>query len=154
MREYVSSDGTDTQDESAPVSFGLDGETFVVDNLSAGPIAELAQMMSSMTGEDVDGIRSIAFIADFFKLILDPLVYRRFMNHTRKYKTRPEVFMNIIQGVFEDLTDRPTVPQSDYSDGLRNITPRLTADLPPTVAHRLEGRPDLQLAVLAAQEAM
>lgn len=108
----------------APVTFTLDGFTYTCRELGALELSEMARMH----GLPADDPRSVAFMAETFEALLGTQMYREFRMRCGQFQTPPEMFVTIIQGVFEDFSDRPTGPQSAYSDGLRNTDTRSTDD--------------------------
>jgi len=132
-----------------PVEFELDGIVYTCRELGPLEISEIARMQGLPTTDP----RSMAFMAELFETLLGVAQYKTFRFNAGQFETRPEVFVDIIQGIFEDLTTRnPTVP-SDSSDGLDTGEMNSMDDSYSRALAQLEGRPDLQMAVLRSQEA-
>jgi hypothetical protein len=145
MRKYVSAKPTA---QPNPVTFDLDDTTYLCREL--GPL-ELSQI-ARLHGASAESPEAMAFMAEFFEMVLGEGQYRAFLRHCGKFETQPEVFVSIIEGIFEDMTNRPTVPPSDSSDGRENTGTNSTVDSSSRAMELLAGRPDLQQAVLQAQK--
>jgi hypothetical protein len=133
-----------------PVVFELDDVKYICRDLTILELSEIAKM----SGEPVDSPKSAAFIAEFFELVLGRAQYRTFLDATGKAQTQPEEFMEIIQGVFEEMTTKNTSPLSAFSDGQRTTGSASTDDASSRVMRRYEnaGRPDLMAAIRTTQE--
>jgi hypothetical protein len=125
----------------------LDGTTFECRELGPLEISEIAQLQ----GVAADSAKAVAFMSEFFASILGPTQYPAFREMTVRNTTKPEILVEIIQGIFEDFTNRPTVQPSESSDGLPNIETKSSDALSDRVIERLKGRPDLQTAVILAR---
>jgi hypothetical protein len=82
--------------------------------------------------------------------------WAEFEAHATKAKADDEDLMGVVQRVMALMSERPTIPASDYSDGPPEITPTSeAASSSLAVVHRLksQGRPDLALAVVRSQTA-
>jgi hypothetical protein len=145
MRKYVSKKPTA---QPAPVTFDLDETTYICRELGPLELSEIARLHNT----PADSPEAMAFMAEFFEMILGASQYRDFRRNSARFETQPEVFVEIIQGIFEDMTNRPTVPPSDSSDGRENTGTNSTADSSSRAMELLQGRPDLQQAVLQAQK--
>jgi hypothetical protein len=143
MREYTSGQPTDLPD---PVGFKLDGIDYVCRQLGPLELSEVARLQ----GQAADSPEAMAFMADFFRMALGAGQYHTFRENVGKFETRVDVFVEIIQGIFEDFANLPTSPPSDSSDGRLSTEPKSTGDSFSRVMSRLEGRPDLQMAVIDA----
>jgi hypothetical protein len=144
MRKYVSEKATE---QPVPIDFDLDGVTYICREL--GPL-ELSQI-ARMHGADANSPESIAFMAEFFEMVLGAGQYREFFRNCGKFETNPDIFVHIIEGIFEDMTNRPTMPPSDSSDGRVSTGTNSTVDSSSQAMELLAGRPDLQQVVLQAQ---
>lgn len=136
-----------------PIDFELDGIIYVCKEQTPLQLSEMMRMQ----GLPADSDESMAFIANVFRSLLGN-EYNTFLNNVGKFSTRIEVFVEIIQGIFQDINDRdaseiPTIPQSDYSDGLRTTDSNSTEDYSARAMRLLKDRPDLQVAILRAKEA-
>ena len=149
-RSYSSGDPVEV---SYPIDFELDGIVYVCQELT---VLQLSEMMR-MQGLPTESSESQAFIANTFRTLLGDQ-YDTFLKNVGKFTTRIEVFVKIIQGIFQDIQERdaeavPTSPQSTYSDGLRTTDTNSTDDLSSQAMHLLKDRPDLQVAILRAKGA-
>lgn len=110
------------------IPFGLDKETFHItlrsDADSALEWSELAATAMLEGDADLESPEGAAFIARFFKLVMEPGEYRRFRNHMRVNHTDAEVLGEIMtsiqdemEDVIEDEAERPTEQPSRSSTG-------------------------------------
>jgi len=131
-----------------PVDFELDEVVYICRELGPLEISEIARMH----GAPADDPKSLAFMAELFETLLGAQQYRVFRANAGRFETRPEIFIEIIQGVFEDMTSRNPTERSVSSDGSESDGTNSTGDLSSRVMSRLEGRPDLQMAIELARE--
>jgi hypothetical protein len=129
------------------ITFELDGYTYTCRELGPLELSEVARLQ----GRPADSPEALAFMAEFFTMLLGRDQYDLFRQRCADFGTGITVFVAIIQGVFIDFTERPTRPLSDSSDGQRRTDTPSSADSSSPVMQRLDGRPDLQTAVLHAQ---
>lgn len=148
VREYDSGTPEEMLD---PIKFKLDGYTYVCRELGALELSEIARMH----GRPADSPESIAFMAELFETLLGQGQYREFRQRCGQFQTKPERFVSIIQGVFEDFANRRSGEQSDSSDGSATIQNGSGDDSSLRAMQILEERerPDLQQAVVSAQRA-
>jgi len=132
-----------------PVTFELDGTEYTCRELTALELSQVARMH----GQDASSPESLAFMAEFFEMLLGHDQYRAFLAHTSRFATGIEILVDIVQGVFEDLTERPIGRPSDSSPGRPTTEPKSTDGSSSRVPRRLENRPDLAMAVLQAARA-
>jgi hypothetical protein len=130
-----------------PITFDLDGHTYTCRELGPLEVSEVARLQ----GGAADSPESIAFIATFLNMLLGRDQYIEFRKRCADFGTPLDTLVAIIEGVFEDFTARPTQPQSESSAGLRTTEQKSSDVSSSRVIERLEGRPDLQVAVLAAR---
>lgn len=130
------------------VGFRLDGYDYICRELGA---LELSQM-ARMHGRPADDPESVAFMAELFNTLLGDGQYREFRTRCGQFQTRPEVFIKIIEGIFEDFSNRPTVQPSESSNGLQTTGDESADDSSSQALEILNGRPDLQMAVVQSQE--
>jgi hypothetical protein len=147
MRTYTSTKPDVLPD---PIQFELDGVVYTCREMGPLELSEVARLH----GAPADSPESLAFMAEFFSMLLGHDQYRAFRESVGKFETRVEVFVEIIQGVFTDFTDRPILPPSDFSDGRPTTGASLTDDSSSRVMTRLAGRPDLQMALVRAASDM
>lgn len=131
-----------------PVTFTLDGYKYICRELNALELSEIARLQ----GRPADSPEAIAFMAELFETLLGRQEYQLFRQRCGQFQPRPELLVRIIEGVFEDFTDRPTGPLSDSSGGQRSTGGSLTGDSSSQAMDLLSKRPDLQVAILAAEE--
>jgi len=125
MRAYVSvpDDSEPMVNPLAGVSFTLDGEEF---HCNGEPDlldqSELALLAASAT--DITRPEAQAAIAAFLQMAFGHAEYAHFKRHTKEHHTRPEVIMDIMAGINEQLEEfvvaasgRPTVPLSPSLPG-------------------------------------
>jgi hypothetical protein len=101
--------------ESLIPNFRLDGRRWVaaVDDLTVLDITELARMANV----DADSPEGIAALGDFFETALGRAQYRQFRDHCRRNRTPDDVLLDVMAGLVEDLTGRPTQPPSPSPAG-------------------------------------
>lgn len=93
------------------------------------------------------------FVKDLARLCIAPEDFDRFWSLAKKHRqSQTDVFDTLMQ-VVEAATARPTGQPSESSDG-QQPTARRSAGGSSSVTEQLAGRPDLQLVVAAAQEAL
>ncbi|GLW32276.1 hypothetical protein [Actinoplanes regularis] len=148
----------------------LDFEFFGA-TIRANPEASQAALIEFMAGATNvsadDEIRSAVFIMDFLRQVIHPDDFGLFWKLAKAERQDPmRDLMPIGQAIVEAVSGGfPTGQSSDSSPGPTPMPPRFEVDLPsgdvPPLSpeairsmHRLDGRPDLQLTVLRAQEAM
>lgn len=95
--------------------FRLDGVRWVlvVDDLTVLDVTDLARM----SHVDADSPQGAAALGEFFETVLGLGAYRQFKAHCRQQKTPDEVLLEIMGGLVEDLTGRPTQPPSPSPAG-------------------------------------
>jgi hypothetical protein len=135
------------------IQFTLDGIVYTCREMGALAISDLARMQ----GTDALSTESIAFIAEFFEMVLGEGQYRDFKRNCQRFNTDDETLVHVVEGIFEDMTQRdagrPTSRPSDSSDGPQTMKASSTGDFSSRALARLAGRPDLQQAlVLASRE--
>jgi len=131
------------------VTYTLDGIVYTCRELSALEISEVM----GMQGKKADSPESVAFMAKFFRMLLGDDQYDTFVTNCRLYSTPDDTVIEILQGIMQDMTDRPTPPLPDSSDGQRRTDGGSGGVLHSRVMDRLvaQGRPDLAAAVRLAQ---
>jgi len=129
-----------------PVTFELDGTAYTCRELTPLELSQVARLH----GQDAESPESLAFMAEFYEMLLGHDQYQVFLKNTASFGTGIETLVEIIQGVFEDLTNRPTGRPSDSSPGRPTTEPKSTVASSSRVPRRLENRPDLAMAILAA----
>jgi hypothetical protein len=131
-----------------PVGFTLDGQEYTCRELGPLELSEIARMH----GTAADSPSAVAFMAEFFESILGHDQYRQFRERCQQFNTGPETLVEVIQGIFEDFTARPTAKPGDSSPGSPATPEKLRDGSSDPVLERLRGRPDLAQAVLGARD--
>jgi hypothetical protein len=132
-----------------PVGFRLDGYDYICRELGALELSHMARM----NGKAADDPEAIAFMAELFETLLGKQQYDIFRLRCGQFMTKPEKFVEIIEGVFEDFTSRPTGRPSDSLSGPQTTGKDSTQDSSSQALELLKNRPDLQAAVLASERA-
>lgn len=93
-------------------------QEFVCRRLTALDLSDMAMAAE----EDVTSPRAVAVLADFFRSVLTREDYLRFREVIRgldlDQEAESELELNILKGVVEDASGRPTVPPSSSPDSL------------------------------------
>jgi len=143
-REYTS---TKPEQFAEPVTFTLDSVVYTCRELGPLELSEIAKLQ----GLPVTDPRSLAFMANMFETLLGADQYFDFRQNCAKFETSIQVLAEVIQGVFADMFDRPISGSSASLDGPSNTGQNLMGDSFSRVMLRLDGRPDLQMAVMQAR---
>jgi len=109
-------------------TFKLDGEAFTAtlrtDADAVLAWSEIAGTAMTAGDDDLSSAAGLAFMAQFFQLMLGPEEYRRFRAHLRKHRTDPDVLNEIMfavndhmEAAVEEDTSRPTQRSSSSSAG-------------------------------------
>ena len=119
----------------------------------ADECSEWALMEFADTAERVESesLPALAATMRLLKEAVAPKDWARFTATARKHKAKAEQCLPVVVAVFEGATDRPTSLPADSLAGQRTTEPNSPAGSS-SPATLLSGRPDLQLAVLRAQE--
>lgn len=104
MRRYTSS--------GKPAEFELDGVEWTVPGVNLLDLLELA----GVADLDADSPEGLAAIADLFRNIMGEQ-YGAFKAHCRNHNTKADTLLDILTGLIEDASDRPTKRPSDSADG-------------------------------------
>lgn len=128
------------------------GETFtVVENVGDFAFMEFAEAAERV---DTESLAGLAAIMRLLKAAVVPEDWARFQATARKNRASVEVCMELVMTLFEEETDRPTGRPSVSSDGPRTIEPKSEAGSSSVVTRLAgQGRPDLALIAIRAQEA-
>jgi hypothetical protein len=128
------------------------GETFeIAERIGLMPMMRFAKAAKSgLDSSDMDGL---AAMYDLLGQCIAEKDWPRFEAAADRARADGDELMGVVTRVFEVLSERPTRRPSDSSDGPSTIEPTSTGDSSSRVLARLEGRPDLQLMVMQAQEA-
>lgn len=113
MRSYTSKTRQQGQQR---LQFELDDVQFVGDgHISLMDISEFARLAGA--GFDTDSAEGIAILADVYRSLLGPAVYRQFREHCREHGTDGGVLLEIIGGLMAEAGDLPTERSSGSPDG-------------------------------------
>lgn len=95
--------------------FRLDGVRWVlaVDHVSVLDVTDLARMAHV----DAGSLEGAAALGEFYETVLGRPAYLRFKRHCREHRTDDEMLLEIMGGVVEELTGRPTQPPSESPPG-------------------------------------
>jgi hypothetical protein len=128
------------------------GEQFrIADRIGLMPMMRFAKAAKS--GVDSNDLDGLAAMYDLLEQCLADDEWPRFEKHADRHRADGDELMEIVSKVFEVLSERPTQRPSDSSDGPSTTTSSSTAGSSSRALRQLDGRPDLQVAVLRAQEA-
>lgn len=115
-----------TSPDLASFSFDLDDATFTCGlRTDADAVLEWSEFASAaMEDVDSESPEGVALISKLLRLAMPNGEYRRFRSHMRAHKTQPEVLMEVLQYINEQMeaavsarTARPTRPSSPSSPG-------------------------------------
>lgn len=127
------------------------GERFNIrEKINSRRIGKFAQLAAK---GDMPEMQAMAAINDLVDACLRPEDVQRFDAVCDRHDPDFEQLAQFVADVIEVMTQRPTSRPSDSSAGPQTIEPSSTAVSSSPVINRLEGRPDLQLIVVKAQEA-
>jgi hypothetical protein len=113
----------------------------------------LADFITEAATVDEDSPAAMGVIHKFAALMVHPEDFDQFWSAALAGRQSTADLLAVISSVMGAVVGRPTQPLSDSSAGQRRTGPKSTPGLSPEVLHRLDGRPDLQLAVVRAYEA-
>lgn len=137
-------------DEAATVDFH-DEQYRITDKVGAMPLMRFSKLAQS---GDVSEQDALIAMYDLIEACFDPIDWERFQQAAMKHRADSDELMAVVSQVFLVLADRPTSRPSDSSDGPLTTAPSSTSTHVDRAIARLDGRPDLQLMVTKAQEAM
>jgi hypothetical protein len=128
------------------------GEQFDLnESVSEWALMEFAE--AAADGEDADMMAGLAAMMRLIKECVVQTQVSRFLQVARKNRAASKDLIPVLEATFKATTERPTSQPSDSSDGLSVIEPSSVASYDVRGLERLNGRPDLQLAVLHARSA-
>lgn len=104
-------------------------------------------------GLDTDDTAGMAALDGLIDQCLRPEDIDRFDEVCDRERPSAEELMEFVAKMMTAITDRPTRRPSDSSDGPSTIEPKSTDDSFGRVMRHLDGRPDLQLIAMTAQQA-
>ena len=122
-----------------------DGEVLLID------LEEFLSVASTIEQEDA---AALGLVHQFLRRFIHPDDFRKFWELVRKNRQNLDQQMSFAKWVVEEMSGHPTPLLSDSSDGQQRTAPSSVGDSSSRVVERLaeQGRPDLALAVVHAQE--
>jgi len=118
-------------------------------NLSEVDILDFMETAFTVDQEDP---KAILVVKEFLKSLVHPDDFNTFWETARAKRQRIEDIQNVAKSIVEAVTSRPTQQPSGSVRGRRSTKAKSKAVSSSRVLTRLGGRPDLQLAVVKAQE--
>lgn len=135
-------------DESA--EFEFEGDTFRVNpNYSE---LDTVDFMDEANRIDENDPRSIALVKTSLRAIVHEEDFNKFWGACRKGKYGVVEIMSVYWAILDSLTKRPTDPPPGSSTGRRSTLENSKDGSYLRVLDRLDGRPDLQAAVVEMRE--
>jgi len=128
------------------------GDTFEL-NETVSEIALMEFAEASADGLDADMMQGMAAMMRLIKECVDPKDLKKFLVVARKNHASSEDLVGVLKATFEQVTDRPTGLPADSSDGQQTIEPKSVSSSADRGLGLLNGRPDLQLAVMRQRSA-
>lgn len=141
--------------EPAPdlASIDFHGEQYrITDQIGTMPLLRFAKLAED--GADTSEMASLVAMYDLIEMCFDPVDWDRFQKAATKHRSGGDELMAVVSQVFSVLADRPTSRPVDSSAGPPITAPSSTSTHVDRAIAQLDGRPDLQLVVVKAQEAM
>jgi hypothetical protein len=136
--------------EADPITFGYFGETIRV-NPTLSELDYLDFMEQAGALEVADSAAATT-IKGFARACIHPDDFDRFWNAARNNRQGVTDVFTLLGQIVEAMTDRPTGRSSGSAGGQPTDGTRSADDFSRAM-RRYEGRPDLQLAIVRAQEA-
>lgn len=128
----------------------FDNEIRVNPNLSE---LDVLDFMENAVSIDLEDPEAILVVKGFLRALIHPEDFTAFWQAAREHRQRVEDVQMVAKAIIEAVTGRPTTQPSGSSRGLPTTGPKSRGVKSNKVLARLDGRPDLQLAVVKAQEA-
>jgi hypothetical protein len=126
------------------------GSSFkVADKIGILPLMEFAR--AAEDGMDTTDMHALVTMYDMLQQCIDETDWSRWKQHALKVNTGPDEVFDVVKLSLEALTRRPTQRPFVSSDGPPTTNENSQVDSTSRVLQRLEGRPDLKLAVAQAQ---
>lgn len=104
-------------------------------------------------GDGHDGKQAMDAIQGIARSVVHPDDFEEFWRLARSNRQTLEDVMTLATSLIAELADRPTKLPSDSSDGQQRTGTSSTGDSSSRALHALEGRPDLQVAVVRRAKA-
>lgn len=139
------------RDTAAPDDFEYFG-VVIRTNPAATDLA-LTDFMEHAGAVDEKDPGVITIVKDFMRDLIHPDDFDKFWGLARRNGQTTEDLLAVQKAVVSAVVGRPTGRPSGSSGGRRRTPAKSRAGSSSRVINRLAGRPDLQLAVVAAQEA-
>lgn len=134
-------------------SFGWFGSVVRVHpDLSDLALIELVQTMVNV-GDEKDGGKAMDTVAGIARALVHPDDHDGFWAQAKQNRQTMEDIVNLAGKLIGALADRPTRLPSDSSAGQQGTGPNSTGGSSSPAVRLLEGRPDLQVAVMRAEAA-
>jgi hypothetical protein len=128
-----------------------EGATFrLAPKVGMMPLLTFAKLAEG--GADTEDMEALAAMHDLIQQCVAEEDWARFKYHATKIRAQEEEFMAFVQGAIQTLSKDRTGKPSGSPAGQPQTSGKSEEDLHSRVAARLDGRPDLQLAVLSAGE--
>lgn len=115
------------------------------------PLIKFARIAKA--GVDADDMEGLVAQGELLEQCFTDEAWTRFETVATTNRADGEELMTVVSEAIELISQRPTQESSDSSDGPTTTQPSSVGDSSSRVLSRLDGRPDLQLAVVRAQEA-
>lgn len=112
----------------------------------------LYDFMERAAAIDVDDPQSVLIVKDFVREQIHPDDFGRFWALARRNRQNTDDLMALAKGLYSAVVGRPTTRPSASPRGRSRTKRKSPAGSSSPVIDRLAGRPDLQLAVVQAQE--
>lgn len=147
---------TDTPAEVDELAEGefrwMDAKFRMAEKIGRMPAVRFAKIAS--LGTDSSELAGMAAMYDLLKACVHPDDWHRFEEHADSTAASDDELWGAIRAVLREQANRPTSRPSDSSDGPSDTEPSSTSTPAGRAIARLDGRPDLQLAVKKAQREM
>jgi hypothetical protein len=128
------------------------GEQYeVADRIGLMPLMRFAHLARS--GVDADDMEGLDAMYALLRQCFTDEAWNGFEDAATRHRADGDELLAVVKDAIEVISERPTPQPSDSSDGQTPTPENSAGDSSSRVLSRLEGRPDLQLAVLRAQEA-
>lgn len=138
--------------DSKPGTTEFHGEQYLVtETIGSMALMRFAKLAQT---DDVGEQESLVAIYDLLETCFDPADWERFQQAAMKHRSDTGELMDVVKQVFKVVADRPTSRPADSSDGPLSTEPSSMSTHVDRAIAQLDGRPDLQLVVVRAQEAM
>lgn len=129
-------------------SFGYFGETVRV-NPDLSDLAMVDFVETGVAIQAMDGKGGLLALKDMLRSLVHPEDFDRLWELAKANRQQIDDLDALAEAIVVSVTGRPTEQPSDSSDGL----PTTPDDSSSRALRLLDGRPDLQMAIVRAQEA-